>query len=867
MIRVLAWFITVSIVFFSVACSDGSHPVKTDQQPDDDMVGTTDDLIDEEMTDEEAGDDGVDLDQDSGKDFDTPKDTDAPKDGDTPPVDEDIASDEDAPMSDNDIPPTDPCIGVSCSYHGTCKVDRNSNPYCDCDENYSPFGLECLPTANPCAPVTCSGHGACSLVNGEPTCTCDEGYVPEGLSCVNAQDPCAGILCSGHGTCVVTGNLPSCSCEEGYQPVGLECVSTTDPCNGVTCSGHGTCSVQNGLPACTCAEGFYAAGLYCVNQCTDAKGTIQQGKLCDDNIFCNGTDYCNASGRCIVHQYTDLNERCNDSNSCTADSCNEDLNMCENVPLTNTPCNDGLFCTTDDKCNSAGACVGIPIDCADTNECTLDSCQEKATGYECLHDNALPGTPCGDATETECDNADTCDGEGNCLLNLEPETTVCRDAAGACDVVEYCTGAHRFCPADTLAADTVECRPSAGSCDIAEFCTGNSPQCPDDQFKPSSAECRAATGECDLAEYCTGESADCPANQFKENTVVCRPSQGDCDAPETCTGNSAQCPADMKYGSNVVCRPAEDVCDIAETCPGNSNNCPADQVRPSTYICRPAVHPDCDITERCTGTAKTCPPDFRYPDGTDCEADKNLCTRDACLNGDCIASVKGAIREVSSNWPDDFDPIFLYNNGTCFDAVCDPETGSLSYNPFVTHSNGKFPVVCDTDGGVEPGDGFCQDIPPNMITLPEGCCKVCDQDDINGNCIAGPWESTCCLPIGAQKIGNACCIAQKRIGKVIFVANPSGECPSDGLKCTLDVCSESGFCTHLIKDGFCVIENRCYETDELNPDNPCEICQPQDDEASKVNWSALSDGTPCTTASGVKGACSSNEFGSFCIPL
>ncbi len=873
MVRAVAmWGMTAIISLFFAACEGSSHTVKTDKETDNDVIGTTDDIVTDDLVPDEE-EDTEPVDKDSVKDSDVPKDSDVLKDSDTPidedvsPIDDDGVVDEEVTGPDEDTPIEDPCLGVTCSGHGTCMVDQNNAPYCVCEENYSPFGLECLPTANPCAPVTCSGHGTCSLVEGQPVCTCDEGYVPLGLQCVVEEDPCEGITCSGHGTCVLGRNGISCVCDTNYVPFGLECVPAANPCEGITCSGRGTCVVEDGVPVCNCPADFYAAGPYCVNQCTDAEGIIEQGKSCEDNQFCNGLDYCNASGKCLVHQYTDLNARCNDDEFCTADSCNEDLDICENVPLTNTPCDDHLFCTQDDKCTSQGECAGTLIDCSDPYECTIDSCKELSDGYECVHDNAIEGTPCGDSTDTECDNPDTCDGEGTCVPNLELNTTECRTAAGSCDTAEYCTGDSRYCPDDAFAdADTV-CRGKAGSCDVAEYCPGDGPDCPENAFEPETVQCRAATGECDVAEYCTGDSADCPNNEFEPNTTVCRAQQGACDAPETCTGNAAQCPNDVKYGSTVVCRPAEGPCDIAETCPGNSNDCPGDAVHPNTYECRPAVDPSCDFAEKCDGTHKTCPEDSYVPNGTNCEGDDNLCTHDACLNGRCIVAAEGTMREVSTNWPDDQNPISLYNNGTCFDSWCDPSTGTLSYDSFVTHSDGKSPVVCDT-GFIQPGDGFCQDIPQNSTDpLPEGCCKVCDRVDFNGECTdEGSWDSTCCLPIGSQKVDNACCIGEDNGTKIVFVLNDNGTCPDDGLKCTDDACDENGFCIHLIQKGFCVIENRCYQGGDLNPANSCEICKPGDDQASKVNWTAVPDDEPCMTPDGLKGACKSTVLRSFCVP-
>ena len=53
------------------------------------------------------------------------------------------------------------------------------------------------------------------------------------------------------------------------------------------------------------------------------------------------------------------------------------------------------------------------------------------------------------------------------------------------------------------------CRRAAGPCDVAETCDGT-PACPPDAFAPRSMVCRAAVDACDLDDMCLGTSADCP---------------------------------------------------------------------------------------------------------------------------------------------------------------------------------------------------------------------------------------------------------------------------------------------------------------------------------------------------------------------
>ena len=110
-----------------------------------------------------------------------------------------------------------------------------------------------------------------------------------------------------------------------------------------------------------------------------------------------------------------------------------------------------------------------------------------------------------------------------------------------------------------VAASTV-CRGAAGICDVQETCTGSSAFCPGDSFQPNSTVCRASGGVCDLQETCTGSGASCPADA--KSGAVCRASAGACDLADSCDGINDDCPADAKITS--TCRGAAGVCDVAE---------------------------------------------------------------------------------------------------------------------------------------------------------------------------------------------------------------------------------------------------------------------------------------------------------------
>ena len=170
-----------------------------------------------------------------------------------------------------------------------------------------------------------------------------------------------------------------------------------------------------------------------------------------------------------------------------------------------TACNDGdNACTPTDTCQG-GVCVGTPLNCDDGNPCTIDSC---TPGVGCLH---TPG------------NAGA----------------VCRAAAGTCDVAESCTGTSATCPADGFQASTTSCvgTSSGGACDGTDSCDGAG-HCVDGYLAATSI-CRAAAGTCDVAESCTGSSGACPADGFRPNTTSCvgTSNGGACDGTDSCDGS------------------------------------------------------------------------------------------------------------------------------------------------------------------------------------------------------------------------------------------------------------------------------------------------------------------------------------------
>lgn len=94
-----------------------------------------------------------------------------------------------------------------------------------------------------------------------------------------------------------------------------------------------------------------------------------------------------------------------------------------------TPTSDTATDTTDTtgpqpECREDSDCAAM------ASECEVGRCDAQGV---CVVENADEGTACGDATDTECDAADTCDGNGTCSDNRASNGSDCSDCpTGQC---------------------------------------------------------------------------------------------------------------------------------------------------------------------------------------------------------------------------------------------------------------------------------------------------------------------------------------------------------------------------------------------------------------------------------------------------
>lgn len=375
----------------------------------------------------------------------------------------------------------------------------------------------------------------------------DNGYQWVDTSATRYEDD--GTVCgnSPSGDCDLQDTCLAGACVDNVVAADTECRAPAGVCDlAEVCDGSThSCPTDSFLPDTTvCREQD--------GNCDVEEKCTGTGALCPDDLVQPNTFECRASaGICDVADYCDGSTK-----TCSSDVFKPNTEVCR---ASVGECDLDDYCTGSSAECSADA-KSTALCRADAGECDV---AEYCDGSNYCPDDAFeqPGTACGDASDTACDNPDTCDGYGYCLDNHEPIMTLCRADAGDCDLPEYCDE-FGLCPSDSFEpsgtacgdpSDTVcdnpdtcdavgnclvnyesittICREDAGQCDVAEYCDEFG-LCPDDAFEPLSTPCDDGQW-CSETDHCNGEgncvqltARDCSANDL--------PSIGSCTYSPDC---------------------------------------------------------------------------------------------------------------------------------------------------------------------------------------------------------------------------------------------------------------------------------------------------------------------------------------------
>ena len=424
-----------------------------------------------------------------------------------------------------------PGVALQCDDGNVCTGD-SCDPQVGCQhvpvQDACDDGNKCT-TGDKCQAGWCAPQGALDCDDGN-ACTDDSCSPVEG--CLHAAN---SALCSDGSACTapdkcVAGQCapgPSLDCDDGN-------VCTDDSCSEDTGCVHLAnntgCSDGN-----ECTKGDQCQAGWCVfdsledcsdgNPCTDEVCDPEVGCVismnkgpCDDGDLCTVGDSC-ALGECMGGPAL----LCDDGNICTTDQCKPGVG-CEFVP-TAGQCEDGNACTLEDVC-SAGKCVaGKMLKCDDSNPCTADSCDpavgctEVATEGECSDGN--PCTVADLCVNGECQAGPQmdCDDDNVCTQDACDPQTLCTNSpvAGGCDDEDVCT------QQDSCVAG--KCVGSAPlDCNLGELCTSYTCHPVDGcQATPEAPCCgnnvQENPEECDDGNANNGDG--CSANCLVENTVKC----------------------------------------------------------------------------------------------------------------------------------------------------------------------------------------------------------------------------------------------------------------------------------------------------------------------------------------------------------
>lgn len=529
-----------------------------------------------------------------------------------------------------------------------------------------------------------------------------------------------------------------------------------------------------------------------VSTCTSWDILASNGTLRPSCTTVNGTlpgtaSKCNCTstqlGRIIYKSECSSDSDCNDNNACTNDRCFlvSGLGVCENLPIgSGTPCNDGNSCTENDKCGGTNnlICSGTPVICAALDQCHFAGTCDFATGI-CSNPDKPNLTPCDD--NQSCTVSDSCT-DGSCI-----GTDTCKSGF--------------MC--------------QSGSCVPEPNCQVNL--------------------NCDDNNLCTNDFCDNGFCSFIFNDLPC--TDGDaCTLGDTCvqgeciSGDPVICtPLDQCHQAGV-CNIGNGLCSNPPKINGESCNDGINCTSPDTCIDGSCIGTlNCAVGEICQNDQCVDPPECVFD--FDCD-DLNICTDDACVNGQCAYTNNG----LACN---DGNPCTI--DDICLGGICQSGLPKVCIPLDQCHLAG----TCDSITGI------CD----NLHAIEGTPCDdgiSCTAED---KCTEGICSGTNSCPLGQTCENNQC--------TGIAICTSDAECLNHNI-CTDDFCI-NGNCVHINNvlpcddgnactsndtclDGSCMpgIKTICVALDQCHTVGTCNTITGICSDPAKPNSTICDDADPCT---------------------
>lgn len=399
----------------------------------------------------------------------------------------------------------------------TCDDGR----YCNGVERWSAAHGRCLPGVAPpiddgvaCTVDLCD-ESTRSTIHVADSTLCDNGTFCDGRE---ACDPLQGCVVA---EAVVLDDGVACTvdvCDEHARAV-VHLPDDAVCSNGRFCDGDEQCH-----PVAGCVAGPPRPlddGVACtVDHCDERTHALThhpEDLRCDDGLFCNGPEICDAQHGCQRLAAPKLD----DPWACTIDVCSEDSDTILHVP-DHRRCDNGRYCDGAERCAPDQGCVVVelpPVD--DGVACTLDVCDEERDQVVHLPDDAA------------CDNGAFCDGLEVCHLQL---------GCQAIDVPVVDDGVA--CTKDSCdeAEDRVAHVPDHEACDNKLFCDG-------------LERCDPLEGCITIGRPRLADAFACTLDMCDENLNAVRhiPADNFCDDGEPCNGTETCDPsAGCRLGPEIA---------------------------------------------------------------------------------------------------------------------------------------------------------------------------------------------------------------------------------------------------------------------------------------------------------------------------